>query len=113
MDEVDRRIEEARQKAERTKETNEFLQSLKPGDEVLKPVYNPEAWIMRDKLKAAALRGELVKTDCRHPDAYLQQYLDTDPSTMRRELPTNLYECGICHMILWMVDPWGVPKSDA
>ena len=96
----------------RRKETEEFLRGLKPGDELLRPIYNPEAFVMRDKARAAANRGEIKKTDCRHPDAYLQQYLDTDPGRERSGKPLNLYECGICHSLLWLVDAFGVAKAD-
>jgi len=111
-DEVEKKIEAARIESERQKQTKEFLESLKKGDDLVKPIYNPEAFVMREKAKGAAARGEIKKNNCRHPDAYLQQYLDTDPSTQRRGLPTNLYVCGVCNMLLWLVDPWGTPKPD-
>lgn len=112
-DEADKRIEAARQEAQRQKETKEFLDSLTKNDSTLKPVYNPEAWVMRDKAQAAASRGEMVPNNCRHPFAYLQQYQDDDPGVKRKGLDVNLFECGVCHMVLWLVDPWGKVKPDA
>lgn len=112
-DEVERRLEAARQAAVRQKETQEFVDSLTKDTELLKPIYNPEAWVIRDKAKSAATRGELVRTDCRHPIAYLQQFVDEDPSRKRDGKAVNLFECGVCHMCLWLVDPWGEAVGDA
>lgn len=111
-DEAERRIEAARVDALRQKETAEFLQSLKPGDEMMRQIINPEAWAMRDKFKAAATRGELPRTDCSHPMALLQQYIDDDPLIKRAGRPVNLFECGVCHMAIWFTDPWGKALSD-
>lgn len=97
---------------DRTKETAEFLQSLKSGDTLVKPVYNPEAWVLRDKYRAAADRGDLKKTECRHPIVAIQQYQDHDPTVKRRDKDLNLFMCSMCGMHLWLVDPWGTPISD-
>lgn len=113
MDDAQKRIEAAAQEGKREKETAEFLRGLTSNDEILRPIYNPEAWVMRDKLKAAATRGELKKTGCRHPLADLRQFVDDDPSAKREGRPANLFECGQCHMIVWFVDPWGDPLGDA
>lgn len=112
-DEVERRIEEARQQAARQKETEEFLKGLTSDDELLRPIYNPEAWVMRDKAKAAASRGEIKQPGCRHPLRYIQQYVDDDPSVQRRGNEVNLFACGVCGCLLWFVDPWGSAVSDA
>ena len=112
MDEEER-IDRAVEAGKRAKETAEFLQSLTKNDEILRPIYNPEAWVMRDKLASAAHRGELTKTGCRHPLAELRQFIDDDPSQKRDGRPTNLFECSQCHMIVWFVDPWGAPLGDA
>ena len=111
-DEADRRIEEAARAAARQKETKEFLDSLTKNDELLKPIYNPEAWVMRDKAKAAASRGELPHKGCPHPLDQVQQYVDDDPSVKRKSRPVNLFACGVCGSLLWFVDPWGVAVSD-
>ena len=111
-EDAERRIEEARKAAQRQKETDEFLQSLTKNDELVKPIYNPEAWALRNQAQGAANRGEYPKKDCKHPFAYLEQYVDTDPSVKRKELPTNLFECTVCHSLLWLVDPYGNVKSD-
>lgn len=111
-DETDRRIEAARAEQRRQKETKEFLDSLTSKDSLVRPIYNPEAWAIRNKARGQANRGEITKTDCRHPFAYLQQYEDDDPSVKRKGLPVNLFLCGICGMPLWLVDPFGNEKSD-
>lgn len=111
-DETERRIEAARAEQQRQKETKEFLDSLTKNDELVRPIYNPEAWALRDKARAAASRGELPKVDCRHPFSYLQQYEDDDPSVKRKGLPVNLFMCGVCGMPLWLVDPHGEVKAD-
>lgn len=110
--EADRRIEAARQEADRQKQTKEFLDGLTRNDEIVKPIYNPEAFIMRDKAQSAARRGEVVRKDCKHPLEYLQQYLDDDPLIKRKGRPVNLFACGICGGLIWFVDAWGTPVSD-
>ena len=111
-EEQDRIIEAARAAQNRQAETKEFLESLKPGDSVVKHIHNPEAWAIRDKLRGAANRGELAKTECTHPLAYLMQYIDDDPLLTREGRPVNLFECGVCHTHVWFVDPWGKALSD-
>lgn len=95
------------------KETEEFVQSLKPGDEIVKPIYNPEAFVLRDQLRSAANRGSLPRTACRHPLANIVQMQDQDPSVKRRGNDVNLFICGVCDMHLWLTDPWGTPISDS
>ncbi len=111
-DDVTRRIDEAAARGARAKETAEFLNDIK-GQDMIKPVYNPEAWVMRDKAKGAANRGELPKTACTHPLQSIQQYVDDDPSIKRSGKPVNLFACGICGMLLWFTDPWGQAVGDA
>lgn len=111
-EEADRRIEAARANAQREKETADFLKSLKPGDSLVKPIYNPEAWVKRDQAKSAAIRGDLQRTNCNHPMAYLTQYVDDDPAANRYGTPLNLFECGVCHTLIWLCDPWGVAVTD-
>jgi len=111
-DEADRRIEEAAAGAARQRETREFLEGLTKNDELVRPIYNPEAFVMREKFRGQAGRGELKRTECRHPLQYVQQYIDDDPAIKRAGRPVNLYECGVCHLPLWMVDPWGQPVPD-
>lgn len=111
-DDVESRIQAARQQADRAKETKEFLQSLTKNDELIKPIYNPEAYVMREKFRGAANRGELKKTGCTHPLDYLQQYIDDDPTVKRSGKLVNLFECGVCHLPIWFVDPWMNPLSD-
>lgn len=111
-EDAERRIEEARKQAQRQKDTAEFLQSLKPGDETLRRIVNPEAWAMRNKAQGAANRGDYPKTGCPHPFSFIQQYQDDDPSVKRRGLPVNLFECGQCGTLLWLVDPYGEVKAD-
>jgi len=106
------RIEAAAQEAARQKQTQEFLQGLTKNDELVRPIYNPEAFVFREKYRGQASRGELKRTECRHPLQYVQQYIDDDPAIKREGRPVNLYECGVCHMPLWMVDPWGSPVPD-
>ena len=112
-EDVERRIEEARQASARQKETEEFLRGLTSNDQLLKPIYNPEAWVMREKARGAANRGELRKSECRHPLEYIQQYIDDDPSVKRDGRPVNLFACGVCGCLLWFVDPWGEAVPDA
>ena len=111
-EETERRIEEARQAAKRQKETADFLDSLTKNDELVRPVYNPEAWVIRDKARAAAQRGEYPKKNCPHPYSTLRQYVDDDPGVKRKGLPINLYECAQCGTLLWLVDPFGEIKAD-
>jgi hypothetical protein len=112
-EEADRRIEAARQQAARQAQTREFLEGLTKDDELVKPVYNPEAFVFREKLRGQAERGELKRTGCRHPFDRLEQYVDDDPLNRRNGRSVNLFECGVCHLLLWLVDPWGEPVSDA
>ena len=113
-DDADRRIEEAAAQAQREADASEFLKSLTKNDEVVKPIHNPEAYILRSKAKAAASRGELPTTLCRHTANldYLGQYVDDDATVKRKGTPLNLFECSICGMLLWLVDPWGNEVSD-
>ena len=111
-EESDRRIEQAAADARRTSETKEFLEGLTKDTELVKPIYNPEAFVMREKLRGQARRGELKPTNCQHPFQYLQQYTDDDPAVQRRGLPVNLFECGVCHMLFWLVDPFGNTVPD-
>lgn len=89
------------------------MAGLTANDELVRPVYNPEAWVMRDKLKSAAASGKLPKTECTHPLDLLRQYVDDDPSMKREGRLVNLFECGVCQMLVWFTDPWGVAVSDA
>jgi hypothetical protein len=115
-DETERRIEAARAAGERARETAEFLAGLTKDDEVLRPIYNPEAFVFRDKAKGAAARGELPRTACRHPLDAIQMYVDDDSSRGGRPglsgRMVNLFECGACHTPLWLVDPWGETVGD-
>lgn len=111
-EEADRRIEAARQEAERQKQTKEFLEGLKKDDEILRHIHNPEAFLMREKFRGMATRGDLKRSGCTHPFAMIQQYVDDDPLATRRGRDVNLFECTVCHMPLWLVDPWGDPVSD-
>lgn len=116
-DEVERRIEAAAQEAARQKQAKEFLDSLTKDTELVKPIYNPEAYVMREKFIGAAKRGELPRTDCDHPLNYMQQYVDDDGQRGGRPdlvgKPVNLFICGICTTPLWLVDPWGEVVNDA
>lgn len=116
-EEVERRIEEAAAEQRRQKQTQEFLDSLTKDTELIRPVYNPDAFVWREKYKGAANRGELQRTDCDHPLVYIQQYVDDDSARGGRPdiigKPVNLFECGVCHMKLWLVDPWGAVVNDA
>lgn len=112
-EEAERRIEEAAAEQRRAKQAKEFMESLTANDTLIKPIYNPEAFVFREKLRGAATRGDLKRTACRHPLAYLQQYIDDDPAVTRDGKPVNLFECGVCHTALWLVDPWGDPIGDS
>ena len=97
--------------ADSKKQVAEFMNSLK-GKDTLKPIYNPEAFVLRSKAKAAAERGDIKPTGCTHPMQYMQQYQDDDPVRKREGKMVNLFECGVCHMLMWLVDPWGDPVTD-
>lgn len=116
-EEAERRIEEARREAARQKQAQEFLESLTKDSELVKPIYNPEAYVMREKFTGAANRGELRRTNCNHPMQYLQQYVDDDSQRGGRPdltgKPVNLFICGVCELPLWLVDPWGAVVNDA
>lgn len=111
-DEADRRIEIAAAKVERAKQQQEFIEGLTKNDTLIRPIYNPEAYVFREKMTGAAERGELKRSSCRHPFQDMKQYIDEDPAIARNGRPVNLFECGVCHMIMWIVDPWGVAVSD-
>lgn len=111
-DETERRIAAAAAQAERQKQTSEFLQDIKSGSELLRPIRNPEAFIMREKYRGAANRNDLIPTNCSHPVSRLGQFIDDDPLRKRDGHYINLFECGICHMPIWFVDPWGEPIGD-
>ncbi|MDE2101186.1 MAG: hypothetical protein KGL39_28330, partial [Patescibacteria group bacterium] len=103
------RIEAA---ARAAKERDEFIASLGPNDEIVKPIYNPEAWIIRDKAKAAASRGEILPGKCPHPLTHIRQVVDSDPAIRRKDRPVNLFRCELCDMPCWLVSPWGEPLGD-
>jgi len=112
-EEADKRIEAARVDAQRAKETEEFLKGLKKGDSTVKAIHNPEAWVMRDKAKGAAARGEMSRQmDCPHPIEYMQQYFDDDPGVKRSGKDLNLFVCAQCGCLLWIVDPFGKVAAD-
>lgn len=111
-DDVEKRILAARAEEQHKKDTAEFLLSLGPNDELVRPIHNPEAFIMRNKARAAAARGEITKPGCTHPLYAIKQFIDQDPTIKRRNQPLNLFECTICSMILWLTDPWGDEVSD-
>lgn len=111
-EEQDRRFEAAAASAKHAKETADFLSSLTKNDTLVKPIYNPEAWVIRSKYRGAAERADLERTQCRHPLHLLQQFIDEEPSRPRDGNPVNLFVCGVCEMPLWLVDPWGEAVSD-
>jgi hypothetical protein len=82
------------------------------GTEFVKPITNPQAWIMRDKARAAAARGEYPNNGCPHPVALMNQYVDDDLTVGRKGEELNVFECGLCHSILWLVDPYGNEAQD-
>lgn len=112
-EEADKRIEKAAADAQRAKDADEFLKGLTKNDTLLKNIQNPEAYVMREKMRGAANRGELQRTECTHPLDQIWQYSDDDPLLTRNKKPVNLFECGVCHMMLWFADPWGNPISDS
>lgn len=112
-DDVEYRIESARLEAERERQTREFMQSLTKNDEIVRPVYNPEAFVLREKFKGMAARGEMRRTQCKHPIERLQQFEDSDPTVARRGKLLNLWQCGLCEMPLWLRDPFGADVGDA
>lgn len=110
---AEKRIEAAAQEAARTKANAEFLAGLTKNDELVKPVYNPEAFVMREKYRGAANRGVMKRSECKHPLTRIFQFVDTDPAVLRNDNGVNLFECSICHTPIWFVDPWGEPISDS
>lgn len=108
----EQKIEEARLQKVREEEAAEFLRSIGPNADLLKPIYNPEAYVMRDKARAAASRGEMHQTTCRHPLWRVKQFVDYDPAVNRKDRPLNLFECEDCHTLMWLVDPWGKMVGD-
>ena len=111
-EDAEQRIEAARVDAVRQQEAKEFMEGLTRNDDLIRPIYNPEAYHFRGKYRGAAERGELKQTACQHPLHYIQAYVDEDPGQQRRGKMVNLFECGVCHMPLWLVDPWGKAVSD-
>lgn len=111
-EDADRRLEAARQATTRQVETADFLKSLTKNDDLVKPIYNPEAWIARDQARSAATRGDIQPSGCTHPMAHLKQFVDDDPAVGRYGTPLNLFSCGACHTLIWFTDPWGTALSD-
>jgi hypothetical protein len=95
---------------QRRQEIREIIESKEP---LLKPMFNIEAEIIRNKALAAAKRGEYPRSGCPHPVQAVEQFIDEDPSTRRNGRPTNLFECTICHSLLWLINPYGEAASDA
>jgi len=108
----EKKLEEERQRKIREEEAAEFLRSLSPNDDLVKPIYNPEAYVVRDKARAAASRGDMPRTQCTHPLWQIKQFVDYDPAVNRKDRPLNLFECQVCHTPLWLVDPWGKMVGD-
>ncbi|MEM3008392.1 MAG: hypothetical protein QXU32_02350 [Nitrososphaerales archaeon] len=109
---MDDNVEDPKIKIQRAEMIQDFLNSIKDPDDIIRPIYNPEAFILRNKAEHAARTGKIKRPDCSHPLQYLKQYVDEDPSVHRRNVPVNLFECGVCHSLLWFVDAWGRPASD-
>lgn len=110
--EVETRIEAARAAAKAEQDRLEFATSLTKNDTLLKNINNPQAFIMRDKASAAAARGEYPDSGCPHPVRLMNQFVDEDPGTHRSGRELNLFECGLCHALLWLVDPYGREAMD-
>ncbi len=89
-----------------------FLAGLTKDDQVLRHIPNPEAHLLREKAYLAAQAREYPRKGCPHPISAIEQYLDDDPSAHRESRPTNLFECSICHSLLWLVSPYGEAASD-
>lgn len=72
----------------------------------------PEPWLMRKKAVEAAKRGEYPKSECMHPASQMLWMHDHVNERDREGRPVNLFECGICHSQLFLVDPYGKAASD-
>lgn len=78
----------------------------------IKNIADPEARIMRAKLKAQAAAGVIKKTGCPHPVSALQQYIDDTGYVHREGKPINLLVCTICKTELRIVGYDGVEAMD-
>lgn len=82
------------------------------GTEMVKPIRNPQAFILRSNAAAGAARGEYPNKECPHPIEMVEQYVDEDPAAKRKGRALNLFECTLCHSLLWLVDPYGNEALD-
>lgn len=79
-------------------------------DIIIRPISNPEADTLRKMEIGRAKDGRLPKSPCPHPASAVELYVDEEPGRAGR--PTNLFHCGICKNLLFLVDAHGQTASD-
>jgi hypothetical protein len=80
--------------------------------DIVTHIGNPDPIILRDQAIAAALDGRKQATACPHPISAIEQFVDEEPGRERYARPTNLFQCGVCRELLYLVDPFGRPAAE-
>lgn len=80
--------------------------------DIISHIGDPDPVILRDKDLAAALDGRMPPNACPHPMSAMEQFVDEEPGRARSGRPTNLFQCGVCHRLLWLVDAFGKPAAE-
>src|SRR4051794_7549264 len=86
-------------------------EDLVQGESLLK-VDRPEPWIKRKQAVDAAKQGTYPIKQCQHPVSRINQFFDHVNDADREGRPTNLFECEVCHSLLFLADPYGRVASD-
>lgn len=81
--------------------------------EIFKHIPNPEPSTERRLAKIRAKAGEMPATQqaCPHPISAAMQLVDEKLG--RAQIQTNLFQCGVCRAMMFLVDGTGKEASDA
>lgn len=80
--------------------------------EIFKHIPNPEPSTERRLAKIRAKAGEIPPNQalCPHPISAAGQFMDERPG--RSPVHTNLFQCGVCKAMMFLVDGSGKEASD-
>lgn len=97
----------------KTHGADEIAQILSSGDAMIRPI-NPDAQLIRRQAVARAKDPNFNAVKCPHPVHALQQMVDVPSlnSSVRDEVPVNVWVCRICKETLWLVDGSGMAAAD-
>jgi len=93
--------------ADQPKKMSTFEEMIRDGVAPIKQI-NPDAQLMRKTEVLAA--KDRPATECPHPLNAVQQFIDDRPG--EPDLPVNLWQCGVCKSLIWLVDAHGKAVAD-